>query len=177
LRAGRADGGPLAARTVGHAHRVLHRALSRAVSLEIVRRNVAHAVPPPRVEVAEVAILCPEQITEVLERLEGHSLRPIVVLALGTGMRRGELCALRWADIDLEIATVRVARSLEETASRLRFETPKTRAGRRTISIPPYVVAALQAHRRQQTRDLWPVSALPSWSFPLPTVPRTRRTS
>jgi len=127
----------LAARTVGHAHRVLHRGLARAVSLEIVSRNVAHAVPAPKVEPAEIAILSAAEIGTVLAKLDGHPLHPIVSLALATGMRRGELCALAWGALDLDGATVRVERSLEETAAGLRIKPPKTRHGRRTISLPP----------------------------------------
>jgi integrase len=81
----------LAARTVGHAHRVLHRGLERAVKLEILSRNVAHAVPPPTVERKETKILTAEQIGGVLQKLQGHSLHSIIALAVNTGMRRGEL--------------------------------------------------------------------------------------
>jgi integrase len=78
------------------------------------------------------------------------ALHPIVALALGTGIRRGELCGLAWGAVDLERATVRVERSLEETATGLRFKPPKTRHGRRTVSIPANVVETLRAHRRRQ---------------------------
>jgi len=140
----------LAARTVGHAHRVLHRGLERAVVLEIVNRNVAHVVRPPKVEAAEVKILSPEQVSEVRSKLAGHPLSPIVELALGTGMRRGELCGLAWGALDLDAATVRIERSLEETAGGLRLKPPKTKHGHRTISLLPATVAALREHQRAQ---------------------------
>jgi integrase len=153
LKSGSKDGRPLAARTVGHAHRVLHRALERALRLEIIPRNVAAIIRPPKVRAAEVAILTPAQMADVLAQLDGHPLRPIVALALGTGMRRGELCALTWGAVDLDKANVRVERSLEETAAGLRIKEPKTKYGRRTIALPPNVVEALHAHRRQQTEQ------------------------
>ena len=140
----------LAARTIGHAHRVLHRGLARAVSLEIISRNVAHAVPPPKVEAAEIAILSAAEIAGVLTELDGHPLHAIAALALGTGMRRGEICGLAWGALDLDDATVRVERSLEETAAGLRFKPPKTRHGRRTISLPAGVVEIMRAHGRRQ---------------------------
>jgi integrase len=149
-RAGGKEGRPLSARTVGHAHRVLHRALKRAVDNETLPRNVAGVIQPPKVQAEEVEILTPEQISDVLDKLEGHGLYPIVALALATGMRRGELLALRWDDLDLDGATVSIERSLEETKAGLRFKTPKTKHGRRTISLPPSSVDALRAHRRQQ---------------------------
>jgi len=153
LKCGGKDGRPLSARTVGHAHRVLRRGLERALRLEIVGRNVAAALRPPKVEAAEVAILSLAEIGGVLDRLADHPLYPITVLALGTGMRRGEICGLAWAFLDLEGATVRVERSMEETAAGLRFKAPKTRAGRRRISLPPNAVEALRAHRRHQKQQ------------------------
>jgi integrase len=80
---------------------------------------------------------------------EGHPLNEIAVVDLATGMRRGELLALRLSDIDLDGATVRIERSLEETRDGLRFKAPKTVHGKRTISLPPNAVAVLREHRRK----------------------------
>jgi integrase len=80
----------------------------------------------------------------------GHWLFPVAALALGTGMRRGEILALQWGDVDLDGATLRVDRSLEETKAGLRAKAPKTKHGRRTISLPASTVDALRQHRRQQ---------------------------
>ena len=140
----------LAARTVGHAHRVLHRGLERAVAFEIISRNIAHVVPPPKVERAEVAILSADQIAEAMRRIEDHPLHPIAALAVATGMRRGEICGLAWSSLDLEGAMVRVECSLEETAAGLRIKPPKTRYGLRIISLPKSTVAILREHSRRQ---------------------------
>lgn len=78
---------------------------------------------------------------------EGHTLYPVVALALATGMRRGELLGLQWGDIDLDAATLRVERSVEETRARLRLKSPKTRRGRRNITLPADTVAMLRAHK------------------------------
>jgi integrase len=149
LKAGSRKGKPLAARTVGHAHRVLHRALERAVASEVLSRNVAAVVSPPKVDAAEIEILDEAQIADTLAKLDGHSLYPIVVFDLATGLRRGELLALRLVDIDLDAATVEVRRSLEETKAGLRFKEPKTEHGKRTLSMPPSVVAVLREHRKE----------------------------
>ena len=149
-KSGGKGGKPLAARTVGHAHRVLHKALARATATELVSRNVATAIKPPKVASSEIEILEPAQIAEVLTKLKGHDFYTIAALALGSGLRRGELLALRWSDVDLDRATLRVERSLEETKAGLRFKTPKTEHGRRTVSLPANAVDALRAHRRQQ---------------------------
>lgn len=150
LKGGGKEGRALSARTVGHAHRILHRAYERALRLEMVSRNPARAVPPPKVDAVEVEILSAEQIAEVLARLDGHPLHPIVALALASGLRRGELCGLAWGALDIDAATARVERSLEETAAGLRFKPPKTRHGYRTVSLSPWVIEILRAHRRRQ---------------------------
>ena len=75
-------------------------------------RNVAEIRRPPKVEQREIEILAPEQIADVLAKLEGHTLFPIVSLALATGMRRGELLGLQWGDIDLDRGVLRVERSV-----------------------------------------------------------------
>jgi integrase len=151
LASGGKDGKPLSARTVGHAHRVLHRALQRAVESEALARNAASVIKPPNVEEEEIEILDAEQIATVLNRLAGHELYPIVFLALATGLRRGELLGLQWGDIDLDGgAFLKVERTLEETKTGLRLKPPKTKHGRRTLALPPSAVAMLRAHRVQQ---------------------------
>jgi integrase len=140
----------LASRTVGHAHRVLHRGLERGVELEIVSRNVAHAARPPKVESKEIEILSPSQIAEVRAKLAGHPILSIFELAIGSGMRRGEICALTWSAIDLPRGIVRVERSLEQTAAGLRVKAPKTKYGRRTIALPKSAAEALREHWREQ---------------------------
>jgi integrase len=145
---------PLSARTVGHVHRVLHRALGHANRWGLLQQNIAALVSPPRVTATEIELLTPEQVKIMLERLRGRTIYPIVVTALATGMRRGELLALRWQDVNLEKASLRVERSLEETKAGLRFKAPKTKHGRRSITLPPSAVSALRDHwkAQQETR-------------------------
>jgi integrase len=115
-----------------------------------VSRNVAAIRKPPRVESEEIEILSPDQISAVLAALKGSRLYPIVALALATGMRRGELLALRWSDIDLDRASLKVERSLEETkAGGLRFKPPKS-GRRRNVTLSSDAVAMLRAHLAEQ---------------------------
>jgi integrase len=143
LARGGHDGKPLSPRTVGHAHRVLHRGLARAVA-------------PPKVEDVEPQILTADQIAGLLAALRGYGgrygwlpLHALATVALGTGMRRGEILGLSWGTVDLERGTIRVDRSLEETRAGLRLKSPKTRSGRRTIAIGAAVVDVLRDHRRR----------------------------
>ncbi|MBV9201241.1 MAG: site-specific integrase [Alphaproteobacteria bacterium] len=150
LQSPKPDGAGLAPRTVGHVHRLLHRVFGHAVKWSVIGANPVTAAEPPRVQRREIDILDPDQIRAVLHALRGHRLYPVVVIALATGMRRGEIVALRWADIDLDGGKIRVERSLEETKAGLAFKEPKTKAGRRTVGIPPSVAAELRSHRRRQ---------------------------
>lgn len=109
---------------------------------------MASAIRPPKVDEDEVEILDADQVALVLRKLEGHPLYAIGALALASGMRRGELLALRIGDVSFDNASVRVERSLEETA--LRLKPPKSKHGRRTISLPASTVAILRAHWVQQ---------------------------
>ena len=134
----------LAPRTVGHAHRLLARVLGYAVENGTLARNVAAIRKPPKVEEQEIEILTAEQIAEVRTKLAGHALVPVVELALATGMRRGELLGLQWGDVDLDAGTLRVERSVEETRAGLRLKPPKTKRGRRNISLGEGAVAMLR---------------------------------
>ena len=155
----------LAPRTIRHAHGVLRTALNHAAAIELIERNVATLVKPPTSERKVVEILTAEQVVDALDKLRDHpSLFPIVTVALSTGARRGEIAALRWGDIDLEAATVRIERALEQTAEGLRVKAPKTAAGRRTVSLPAFAVAALRDHRREtlEQRLALGIGALPA---------------
>jgi integrase len=149
------EGAGLAARTVGHVHRVVRRALGHAVKWGAIGNNPVSAAEPPRVQRAEIEILAPDQIKIVLDALRGRPLYPVAVIALATGMRRGEIVALRWGDIDLDAGKVRVERSLEQTNAGIAPKSPKTKAGRRSVAVPPSIVAELRDHwRRQQEHRL-----------------------
>jgi integrase len=144
------EGAGLAPRTVGHVHRLLHRVFGHAVKWSVIGANPISAAEPPRVQRTEIEILAPDEIKAVLDALRGRPLYLIAVIALGTGMRRGEIAALRWADLDLDACRVRVERSLEQTNAGLSFKPPKTKAGHRAVSVPPSIVAELRDHWRQQ---------------------------
>jgi integrase len=140
----------LAPRTIGHAHRLLSKVLGIAVKNGTLIRNVAGVHRPPKAETTELEILTPEQVKTVLAALEGHDLFPLVSLALATGMRRGELLGVQWGDIDLDGGALRVERAVEETNAGLRLKAPKTKRGRRNITLPPEAVAMLRDRKVAQ---------------------------
>ena len=93
---------------------------------------------------------------------EGTSLHMPLLLALGTGMRRGELLGLRWSDVDLDAGMLVVNQTLQEAYGELHFNEPKTTKSRRRITLPGVVVDALRAHRAEQARKT--LARQPNWS-------------
>jgi integrase len=141
----------LADRTRLHMHRVVHTMLKHAMQWGAVARNVAAAVDAPRVKAQEIEILPPSQVQAVLETLRGRTLYPIAVTALGTGLRRSELLALRRKDVNLDRGTLRVEQALEQTKrGGLVFRQPKTIYGRRTVTLPASTIEVLREHLRSQ---------------------------
>lgn len=153
LADGRKDGkGGLSSQSVLHFHRVLHKALEQAVKWQLLVRNPADAVQPPRPQRQHMAALDENEISALLKSLDGNRLYLPVALAVATGLRRGELLALRWQDIDLESAQLTVARSLEQTKGNLNFKAPKTDRSRRRIALPQVIVRLLRAHKAKQAQ-------------------------
>ena len=132
------------------AKRVPSGSLKRAMENDTLARNVAAIRKPPKVEEEEIEILTADQVKIVLNGLTNHTLHPIASLALASGLRRGELLALQWGDVDLERGVLRVERSVEETKSGLRVKPPKTKRGRRNIGLAADAIAMLRAHKVKQ---------------------------
>jgi integrase len=150
LRAYQQAGTKLADRTVKDVHKVARRVFGHAMKQGDIKRDPSKEIDAPRARPTEAAVLRDHELPVMLAGLRGV-LHTIAVVAFGTGMRRGELCALRWQDVDLQAGRLEVKRSLEQTRKGgLRFKEPKTKHGRRTITLAPSVVACLQAHRVRQ---------------------------
>jgi integrase len=148
---GRADGkAGLTARTIGLAHRVLSKVLSDAVTNELVTKNVASAKPAPKIRHDEMIIV--QDVPGFIAKLtRNERFRMHAMVALFTGMRLGEVLALRWNRVDLDKAVLQVREAVEHTkAHGIRFKQPKSKAGRRDITLPDILVNALREHRRSQ---------------------------
>jgi integrase len=151
LQDGRQDGrkGGLSARTVLHHHRVLSEALKQAVRWQLVARNIADAVEPPRPEYREMQAVEETESVWLLEAAQGTRLHVPILLAITTGMRRGEILALRWKDVNLHTGSVTVRRALQETKDGLHFKETKSRRAR-AVSLPSMALELLSAHRAKQ---------------------------
>jgi len=149
-------GKPRSARTVALTHRVLSMALAHAVRSGVIARNPAERARDdlPRGETsAETTIWTPEQLGQFLRTTTSDRLYCLWVLAATTGMRRGELCGLRWEDIDLDTGTLTVKRALVMVHGVPTDTTPKTSSGQRQIGLDQATIAVLRAHQARQRSE------------------------
>lgn len=147
--------------SVHHLHAVLHVALRQAERDGIIARNVAALVTPPRTAHREMQTLSPEQARALLEAAREDRLEALYVLAVTTGMREGELLALRWRDVDLEGRTVAVRSTLQWTPDGFELAETKTATSRRQVAVTDAAIAALRRHRGAQREGR--VRVLAAW--------------
>ena len=150
----------LAPTTVLHIHKVLSRALAQALREDLVARNVATLVDPPRVGATNVRAFSIEQARRFVAEVSGSRLEAAFLVALGAGLRRGELLALSWDDVRLEDGHLAVRRSLMKVPGGWQLAEPKNAASRRVVKLPEFAVDALRRHR---TRQLEERLAAPVW--------------
>ncbi len=152
LSGGRCDGkGGLSPRTVRHHHVNLHTALESAVKWGLLSRNPADAVSPPRSQRPEWHTLNEDDISTLLEAAKATPYYALFYLALYTGMRRSELLALRWCDIDLLLCQIYVTRTLHQLRDgSIVYRAPKTAKGRRMIALSPSAALVLREHKEKQ---------------------------
>jgi integrase len=147
------QGAGLSATSVHHLHAVVHRALDQAARWGYVARNVADLVTPPRMTRLQVHAFSPEESRTLLDAAQGNRLEALYVLALSTGMRQGELLALKWADIDLDGSMIQVKATLQRTRDGFAFLEPKTAKSRRQVALTRAAVAALRRHKVSQLEE------------------------
>ena len=150
---GKLDSG-LSPATVQKIHVVLHKVLSQAVKWSLIPRNVTEAVSAPRPAPKEMRPLSAVEVRKLLEAAGGDRLEALWVLAVHTGMRQGELLALKWTDVDLEAGKVSVRRTLTRENGHYSLGEPKTKRSRRTIKFTRASVEALRSHLGRQMEDM-----------------------
>ncbi len=139
----------LSTKHVAMIHGVLHTALAQAVKLELIYRNPADAVEPPRFASPEVASATEEEITRLLVSIDQSPYRMPILIALATGMRVGEVVGLRWEDYHEQAGLLTVRRSISQVSGEIIVKETKT-GKPRPVPIPPSLVAELQTHREWQ---------------------------
>jgi integrase len=164
----------LSGRGVQCIHAVLRAALNQAVRWGELQRNVAKLVKTPRATHRLVDPFTPEEARRFLGAIEGDRLEALYVLAIASGLRQGEILGLRWEDVDLAEARLKVRHALQRLDGEYVLVEPKTAQSRRTIALPGIVVDALRAHRIRQAEER--LSAETPWT-PLDLVFTTERGS
>jgi len=171
VRPHRHSGEPLSDRTRMHVYRVLHTALEAAVDAELIQTNPARnkRAKAGKVKTAQMHTLTAADVGRLLaaaRRTGPDQLYIVALLGVNLGLRRGELLALRWSDVDLKTRRVRVERAIVATAGGLIFREPKTELSRRTLTLPAdagrelKAYRARQAARRLEAGSLWEDSGL-----------------
>jgi integrase len=143
----------LSARYVRMVHSIMHGSLKMAVRWRLINVNPADSVDAPRLERKEFRALDAEEAGRLLDAARSDRLHALYTLALTCGMRQAELLGLRWADVDLDGGKLSVRRQVMRVGGEWRFSEPKTKAGRRVITLPALAVSALREHRRQQAEE------------------------
>lgn len=142
------------------AYVLLKTVLSQALRLGLIARNPLDAIDRPRISRKELQILAPAEVRQLLEAAEGHRLKPLLVLAVATGARQGELFGLQWRDVDLETGVLTIQRTLVEVSGHIEFGEPKTKRSRRRVDLPRYAVEALRAYRSKQPATPHPATLI-----------------
>ena len=131
-----------------HVHALLHCALGQAVRLKLIRENPVTVVKRPRARRREIHALTADEVGVLLRAAEGDRLEALYVVAVTTGLRQGEIFALKWKDIDLKHCVLSVRRALLDAGGHREIADPKTVKGKRRVELPDLTVKALKAHRR-----------------------------
>jgi integrase len=136
--------------TVLNLHLVLTQAFGQAHRWSLITTNPAAFAQPPRPHRRDPVVPNQAVVARLLREVEGTPLVLPVRLAVSTGMRRGEILGLRWADLDPGFAVAHVRRSLQVVRGELIFCEPKTARSRRSVPLPALVRPDLAAHRGAQ---------------------------
>jgi integrase len=140
-------------RSIEYVHTTLHKSLKAAVVDRLLTHNPTDGVKPiktPTGAAKESKALDPHQVKALLDTASGSRFEALYVVAVHTGLRRGELLGLRWTDADLEAGTLMVRRSLDVDGT---FKTPKNRAATRTLKLTRPALDALKAHKVRQNAE------------------------
>ncbi|MCL2496121.1 MAG: site-specific integrase [Clostridiales bacterium] len=150
---------PLAPWTVLKVKNILSGALEQAIRNQIMPYNPAKATVPPKLEQKDIRVLTETEQKLFIDALKGHRLEALYLLALATGMRRGEIMALTWDCVDFKNKSIAVKGSISRIKdpdtgiTALIYSDPKTKSGRRQIPILPNMIPVLQAHQKRQEAE------------------------
>ncbi len=144
----------MADRSVRSCHAVCQMALDKAVEEKLIHSNPAAGCRLPPIKGKEMKILTQEEIRRFLIQAKAEGMYELFLLELTTGMRRGELLALRWDDLDFATGKLRIDKQFYPVGGKLIPSEPKTKAAKRTIILPPAMVELLAEYKKGVFSDL-----------------------
>jgi len=140
----------LSPKTVRHIRGVLSTALGRAVKWNLVARNAAALTDAPRAAPVNIRAFDSDEARRFIDAASGQRLEALYFLTITLGLRRGEVLALKWNDVDLDAGEVHVRASLQRVNGSLQLSETKTQKSRRQLPILEFVAKALRLHRMRQ---------------------------
>ena len=147
-----------------HLDRLLHRAFHDAIKARLLAFNPTDYVDRPKVDRKPKRTLQDDELAALLGRAAGGPLHAPLFTILATGIRRGELLALRWRNVDLDAAQAEIVQTVEDTkAGGLRLKDVKTAAGRRRVDLPASAVAGAPC-ASARAEEAAPLHSAPGWS-------------
>ena len=149
----------LSNQTVRGIHTTLHAALDKAVEEKLIFRNPADSCKLPPAKSREMKVLTPEEIQRLLIQAKEDGCYELLLLDLATGLRRGEILALQWDDLNFRTGALRVERQVHRVKGELVISPPKTKAGNRTVLLPAPILKVLKAYQK---------TVHSRWMFPSP---------
>lgn len=143
--------GGLSARTITHCYKLLSAILETAIQWQYLTVNPTRRVKPPKIEQKQLDCYTEEQVIKIMQCLSQEDIQhqAIINLAIATGMRRGELMALEWEDIDWENKTIEISKSVN-TINGIRVTKSPKNGKFRTITVPDRVLKILKEHKKQK---------------------------
>jgi integrase len=132
---------------------ILRAAFKHAVGIDLIPRSPLTMVEIPPVKQYHAKILQPDEARRLLDTVRGDRLEALYTVAVALGLRRGEIAALRWEDVDLVTGTLHVRRTMVRITGKVLSMPPKTEKGTRRIALPSVVTAALRQHQFQQDNE------------------------
>ena len=152
-------GAGLSDQTIRGIHTTLHAALDKAVAEKLILRNPADGFRLPSAKAREMQVLTPEEIQRLLIQAKEDGCYELLLLELSTGLRRGEICALQWNDLNLRTGELRIERQVHRVKGELVVSPPKTKASNRSVILPAPVVGILKTYKK---------TIASRWMFPSP---------
>lgn len=138
-------------RSVKYVHTTLREVLQYAYKMQLVSQNVADFVSPPKQQKYRATVYTEEEAIRLLQCAAGTDMEMPLNLAVGLGLRRGELLALQWKDIDFQNQTIAICRNLVCINKEFRFDKTKTESGNRTLLLSQSLLDKLKRYKKAQT--------------------------